>query len=91
LQQLQKDAGARAPVIVAFHGGKDPKILEEIRKQYGLSFSLVQDTDHVIARKYGVRCWPTTVSVNADGRVSHVQFGVSHEHAPVPGRKEAGS
>jgi peroxiredoxin len=91
LQQLQQHAGARAPVIVAFHGGKDRKILEEIRKQHGLTFSLVHDADHVIARRYGVRCWPTTVSVNADGLVSHVQFGVSHEHAPVPGRKEAGS
>jgi peroxiredoxin len=91
LQQMQKGAGARAPFIVAFHGGKDGKILEEIRKQHGLSFSLVQDTDHVIARRYGVRCWPTTVSVNAAGLVGHIQFGVPHEHAPASGRKEAGS
>jgi peroxiredoxin len=91
LQQLQEHAGASAPLIVAFHGGKDRKILEEIRKQHGLSFALVHDADQVIARRYGVRCWPTTVSVNAAGLVSYVQFGVSHEHAPVPGRKEAGS
>lgn len=91
LQQLQKGVGGRAPFTVAFHGGKDRKILEEIRKQHGLSFALVQDADQVIARRYGVRCWPTTVSVNADGLVGHVQFGVSHEHAPAPGRKEAGS
>lgn len=91
LQQLQTGGGGRAPFIVAFHGGKDRKILEEIRKQHGLSFSLVQDADQVIARRYGVRCWPTTVSVNADGLIGHIQFGVSHEHAPAPERKEAGS
>jgi peroxiredoxin len=91
LQQLQKGAGGPGPIIVAFHGGKDPKILEEIRKQHGLSFSLVHDADQVIARRYGVRCWPTTVSVNAAGLVSHVQFGVSHDHAPASGRTEAGS
>ncbi len=91
LQQLQQPAGGRGPLIVAFHGGKDRKILEEIRKQHGLSFSLVHDADQVIARRYGVRCWPTTVSVNAAGLVSHIQFGATHEHAPAPGRKEAGS
>ena len=91
LQQLQQHADASGPLIVAFHGGKDRKILEEIRKQHGLSFSLVHDADQVIARKYGVRCWPTTVSVNAAGLVGHVQFGVQHEHAPASGRQEAGS
>ncbi len=80
LRQLQKGAGARAPFIVAFHGSKDGKILEEIRKQHGLTFSLPQDTDQRIARMYGVKCWPTTISINADGLVSHVQFGVAHEH-----------
>lgn len=80
LRQLQKGAGASAPFIVAFHGSKDGKILEEIRKQHGLTFSLPQDTDQRIARMYGVKCWPTTISVNADGLVSHVQFGVAHEH-----------
>jgi len=91
LQQLHKQAGGRAPLIVAFHGGKERKILGEIRKQLELSFALVQDADQVIARKYGVRCWPTTVSVNADGLVSHVQFGLSPERTPLPERKEAGS
>jgi hypothetical protein len=91
LQQLQKKAGERAPLIVAFHGGKERKSLDEIRKQHDLSFPLVQDADQRIARMYGVRCWPTTISINADGLVSHVQFGLSPKRAPLPERKEAGS
>jgi peroxiredoxin len=80
LQRLQKEAGGRAPFIVAFHGGKDRKIIAEIRKQHELTFPLAQDTDQRIARVYGVKCWPTTISVNADGLIGHVQVGVAHEH-----------
>jgi peroxiredoxin len=80
LQRLQKEAGGRAPFIVAFHGGKDRKVIAEIRKQHELTFPLAQDTDQRIARVYGVKCWPTTISVNADGLIRHVQFGVAHEH-----------
>jgi len=80
LQQVQQHAGQRAPFIVAFHGGKERNILDEIRKQLELSFPLVQDADQRIARMYGVRCWPTTISITADGLVSHVQFGLAHEH-----------
>ena len=84
LQALSKQAGEKGPFIVALFGSKDAKAIEEIRKQYGLSFPLVQDAEQLVARKYGVRCWPTTVSINADGCVGHVQFGIVHEHAASP-------
>ena len=78
LQRLHQ-AGREAPFIVAFHGGKNSKALDEIRKRLGLSFPLVQDLQQRIARQYGVRCWPTTIMVDAEGRVEHVQFGVCHD------------
>lgn len=87
LQALGKQYEGSAPLVVAFHGGKDAKAIERIRKQHGLSFPLVHDTDHRVARKYGVRCWPTTVSIGAHGRVGHVQFGMSHGRASAPGGK----
>jgi peroxiredoxin len=80
LKRLQMQGGERVPAIVALHGGKDEEAIPEIRKQHGLDFLLVQDTNQRIARMYGVKCWPTTISVNADGLVSHVQLGVMHEH-----------
>ena len=69
-----------APFIVAFHGGADANRIDAVRKELGLSFALVQDPEQRIARKYGIRCWPTTVRVDAQGRVQHAQFGVSREH-----------
>lgn len=40
-----------------------------------------------MARLYGVRCWPTTISVNPDGMVVRVPFGVAHLHAKIPDDK----
>jgi peroxiredoxin len=83
LQNLLR--GSReSPFIVAFHGGNDGNALEEIRKRLGLSFPLVQDSQQRIARRYGVRCWPTTVSIGVEGRVEQIQFGTGHEHEQVP-------
>jgi peroxiredoxin len=88
LQRLHQ-AGRGAPFIVSFHGGKNSKGLNEIRKRLGLSFSLVQDSRQRIARRYGVGCWPTTIMVDADGRVEHVQFGIGHENELLPVREQS--
>jgi peroxiredoxin len=80
LQRLQEETGPRAPFIVAVHGGGERRVLDEVRRQNNLSFMLVHDSDQRIARMYGVQCWPTTLSINPDGIVDRIQFGISHEH-----------
>jgi peroxiredoxin len=87
LQQLhQADKGKS--FIAAFHGGKDGKAPAEVRKRLGLSFPLIQDSEHQFARRYGVRCWPTTITVDADGRLQHIQLGTQHDHGAPPGREQ---
>jgi peroxiredoxin len=80
LQALQEQRRTETPLVVALHGGKSGTALDEIRRQLGLSFALVQDPEHQVARRYGVRCWPTTILVDADGRVEHVQLGIAPDH-----------
>jgi len=80
LQALQEHRRAETPVVVALHGGKSGTALDEVRRQLGLSFTLVQDPEHQVARRYGVRCWPTTILIDADGQVEHVQLGVAPDH-----------
>jgi peroxiredoxin len=87
LQRLQ-EARREPPFIVAFHGGKDSNAFAEIRRRLGLSFALVQDSEQRIARRYGVRCWPTTITVDADGRAEHIQFGIGHEQIRTPEQLE---
>jgi len=79
LQQLHQ-TGKDTPFIAGFHGGSNSKALDETRKRLGLSFSLVQDQQQRIARSYGVRCWPTTIMIDAEGHVQHIQLGTEHEH-----------
>jgi peroxiredoxin len=73
-----------APFIVAFHGDADAKRIGAVRKELELSFAVVPDPDQRIARKYGVRCWPTTVRIDPQGRVKHVQFGISRPRGRTP-------
>ncbi|BBY43569.1 redoxin family protein [Mycolicibacterium celeriflavum] len=82
LQRLQRlhQTSRQPPFIVGLHGGADGKAVGDVRKRLGLSYPLVQDHQQRIARAYGVRCWPTSVKVDAEGRVEHIQFGTAHEH-----------
>ena len=85
LQSLQDGAEEDRPTVLAFHGG--PKTdLDAIRKELGLTFTLVQDVDQQVARIYGVRCWPTTVAVDAEGRIERVQFGNTASRDDAYGR-----
>jgi peroxiredoxin len=80
LQQLQNAGGEHPPLIVAVNGGEGRDAIAEFRRQYQPTIMLVPDPDQRIAELYGVACWPTTVSINPDGIVDRVQFGVSHLH-----------
>jgi peroxiredoxin len=88
LQRLH-EADKEAPFIVAFHGGKNSDAIDEIRKRLGLSFLLAQDPKQRMARRYGVRCWPTTIMVDPQGRVEHVQIGIGHGYEPRSVRQQS--
>jgi hypothetical protein len=53
-----------------------------------LSFALVHDPEQRITKQYGVRCWPTTIAIAANGRAEHIQFGIAHEHRGAAGQTE---
>ena len=84
LQALQKKRPkGGGPYVVAFHGGNDEKALADLRKRHGLTFPLVQDRDQVIARQYGITCWPTTIAINPDGSIGRMQLGAVREAKPA--------
>jgi len=84
LQALQeKRPKGGGPYVVAFHGGNDEKALADLRKRHGLTFPLVQDRDQVIARQYGITCWPTTIAINPDGSIGRMQLGAVREAKPA--------
>lgn len=80
LQRLQRlhEAGSEA-IIIAVIGDDDAAVFEAMSGSHGLTFGLVHDREHAIGAQYGVRCWPTTVSISEEGLVDRIQFGLSHE------------
>ncbi len=79
LRRLQSvyDRSARDRlVILAIQGDDDPMGGARVRDQLGLKFPVLPDRNGAIAQQYGVRCWPTTLSINQDGCVSRVDMGI---------------
>jgi hypothetical protein len=37
----------------------------------------------VIARQYGITCWPTTIAINPDGFIGRMQLGAFRETKPA--------
>jgi peroxiredoxin len=74
-------------MILAFHGGTNAH-RERVRNELGITFPLLQDSQHTVASAYGVRCWPTTITVDADAQIEGVQFGAVHHHGATPERDE---
>jgi peroxiredoxin len=71
----------RSRTVVAFHGGPPRKGFDDLRKQHGLSFSIVQDEEHRVARAFGVRCWPTTIEIDENGIIDRIQLGADRHGA----------
>jgi hypothetical protein len=78
LQRLQETGGDRAPIIIAVNVGEPAEVIADVRRTHGLTFSLVPDSKGLIARQFGVQCWPTTISIDPNGIVEHIQLGVVH-------------
>ena len=77
LQHLHDEGGKHGLVILGVNGEARP-VLAEVRKQYNLTFPMIHDPGQRVAARYGVHCWPTTVSINPEGIVDRIQFGASH-------------
>ncbi len=77
LQTLQEQQPRNAPVIMAVNS--EDAALADVRCQNNLTFRLIPDRNQSIAELYGVQCWPTTVSINQEGIIDRVQFGLAHE------------
>jgi peroxiredoxin len=77
LQALHEKGGAHAPTIFAHSGDKDVNALKAARQANKLTFAMSHDPNRKLARQFRVRCWPTTLSVNPDGVIDHIQYGAA--------------
>jgi peroxiredoxin len=78
LQSLQEQQGGSAPAIMAVNS-EDHAALSDVRCQKNLTLRLIPDRNQSIAELYGVQCWPTTISINQEGIIDRIQFGLPHQ------------
>ena len=71
IDAISKD---RPVVTVAMSSGSNEEI-EAYLKKNNLSFPVINDSDGVLAQRYGVSGVPTSFVINASGEVMYTEFG----------------
>jgi peroxiredoxin len=75
LQRIHERQIGETPAILAVNDGEDPAHAAAVFQQCGCTFTLVPDPTRQIAQRYGVHCWPTTITLDAQRVVSGLHFG----------------
>ncbi len=77
LQRLQDQSTQDEGIILAVNDGEKPDQAAEFFRKNGFTMHFVPDEYRQIARLYRIRCWPTTILIDAWGKVTKTQFGLS--------------
>ncbi len=79
LQRLAERYADRL-VVLGVNYGEDAAAVQAFAAEYGLTFPLLLDPQRQVVRLYGVRGLPTTVFLDAEGRVHGVHLGALTEN-----------
>lgn len=80
--------GTRGPSLVVVVDKADPHEVEALTNELGLDVIAVADPAGTIADRFGVRVWPTTLTLDHLGAVSDIEMGVrSRRHDGVHSSK----
>ncbi|HEY3136090.1 MAG TPA: TlpA disulfide reductase family protein, partial [Blastocatellia bacterium] len=77
LQKLHDTTTNEGLIVLAIHDGEDQEQAPALFKEQGFTFRLILDTARNISNLYGVCGWPTTMSIDEDGVVDGIQFGLA--------------
>jgi peroxiredoxin len=76
LERLQSRDNPEPATVIAIVDGASPADARALARTHGLSFTVSADPEGEIARRFGVIVWPTTVTIDARGRIADVEMGV---------------
>ena len=62
-------------VILAIDIGENPSVVKEFVESFGLSFTVLLDTNQDVALKYNIRAIPTTFFIDKDGIIQDIKVG----------------
>ena len=74
-QGCDADDERPAPVVVAVFDGASESEVQALQANWGMEFVAVADPEGRVSDRIGVCVWPTTLTLDGDGVVRHVQLG----------------
>ena len=75
LRARYAQSGEDRPFVAIVVGDADARTAEALKQQLELEFPILADPNGTISRRFGVRFWPTTLTLDRKGVVSDVAFG----------------
>lgn len=83
------EAGDDAPHMVVVVDGANSREVEALKNQLGIDFTAIPDVSGTIANRFGVRTWPTTLTIDGTGTVSDVEVGHQDEPRGIAKKKRS--
>lgn len=77
LQEIYEDKewSDKGLVILAIDIGENPSVVKEFMESFGLSFTVLLDTNQDVALEYNIRAIPTTFFIDKDGIIQDIKVG----------------
>ena len=75
LEAVYQEYLDRAVIILAVNVSESASDIISFRKEYGLTFPMVRDSELQAAQKYGIRSLPTTFFIDREGQVRASRVG----------------
>jgi peroxiredoxin len=91
LERLQSRDNPEPATAIAIVDGATSADARALARAHGLSFTVSADPEGEIARRFGIIVWPTTVTIDAGGRIADVEIGVDGGALDALTRAEAAS
>jgi peroxiredoxin len=90
LEKLHREFGGRGLVVIGINVAEPPDLVRRFLDANRFTFTALLDPNRVVAARYQARFIPTTVFIDAEGRVAVVQYGWGNEQDLRMALKKAG-
>ncbi len=75
LERIHREQSADGLVVLGVNMGETAEEIEQFAADFGLSFTVLQDSDQEVALRYNVRSIPTTFLIDEDGIIRDHKIG----------------
>jgi len=77
IQEIYEDKewSEKGLVILTIDIGENPSVVKEFVENFGLSFTVLLDTNQDVALEYNIRAIPTTFFIDKDGIIQDIKVG----------------